>query len=608
MKSTIKVSISGIAFNLDNDAYGCLKNYLDRIERIFAGKEGGREIIEDIEVRIAELFSARIQSPEQIITLPTVAEVVATVGTADDIADNDEETTAFAPESVKASERKRLFRDIDHHVLGGVCSGLGNYFGIDRVLVRLAFVAAAVFVLFFPHYGGAYHFFKMVSSAAVLIYIALWIAMPAARTMKEKMTMRRETITPSNTARREEEEDYQKAAHASDLGNVLGKIIRVTCRIIAGIMLAFVAFIALTLIIALPFGFITGNVVLGELGALDIANYLRTYTFIPLWLAITLLTLLVCLPLIALIYLISKALFKFKTKIRFGLILLITWLVVVLSVVGLSIYVASDNPDFPEQLFSENFVDSEAEERTFEPFTSLSVSGNFNVIAVPAETNYLLIEANRNALPYIRTDVENKRMRITLQNFGWRNRYPVRIYVYYRDWNKLEQLRLSGASKFTCPDTLRTAFSANISGASNARVVVNNGRSEIALSGASNLDVAGYTAEFTAEVSGASKLETDITGGRLKVAVNGVSKANLLGAAACAAFEVSGAAKISAGHCSVDTLKVKATGSGKIDVQANNHLQAHASGATLITYSGNPKTSVHTSGAAKVEHVNKEND
>ncbi|MDR0581528.1 MAG: PspC domain-containing protein, partial [Prevotellaceae bacterium] len=198
MKSTIKVSISGIAFNLNNDAYNCLKNYLDHVEKIFSGKEGGREIIEDIEVRIAELLSARIQSPAQIITLATVNEVIGTVGSADDIASGEEETVAFAQEQFKAPEleRKRLFRDIDHRVIGGVCSGLGNYFGIDRVFVRLAFGIALGFFIF-QDFSFDYSFIaRSVVSSVVLLYILLWIAMPAARTMKEKMTMRREPLLP----------------------------------------------------------------------------------------------------------------------------------------------------------------------------------------------------------------------------------------------------------------------------------------------------------------------------------------------------------------------------------------------------------------------------
>ncbi|MDR2801854.1 MAG: DUF2807 domain-containing protein [Prevotellaceae bacterium] len=592
MKSTIKVSISGIAFNLDNDAYGCLKNYLDRVDKIFSGKEGGREIIEDIEVRIAELLSAQIQSPAQIITLAMISEVIGTVGSADDIAGGgDEETTTFAQEQFKATEpeRKRLFRDIDHRVIGGVCSGLGNYFGIEKVLVRLAF-AILVGLTFAP--GGLFTppFFGKVAFFVTLLYIILWIAMPAARTMKEKMNMRKEPLLPPLPPLPPLPftlDEPVKAAHEGDLGHVLGKIIIITCRIIAGFVLAIMTFIALTLLAALPIGLITGNVVVGELGNLDLARFVQDYTFIPLWLVVTLLTLLVCVPLIGLAYLLSKALFKFKTKIRMGLILTVTWLVTFFSLVGIGIYIASNNVDFSKDLFSENSSSMVSETRTFAPFTNLSIAGTFEVTAVPSDTNYILIKATEKILPHIRTETTNNGdMKIYVERVRAKGWAKAHIVVYYSDWKSVEQLRLSGAVRFTCSDTLKApTFSAKLSGASNIDIAVNNRYSDL-------------------DVSGASQITANIIAEKINIGVSGASKATLSGKSPYVDSNLSGASKISAGNLAADTVKIQSSGSSKMDIQANNFLDIHASGASHIEYSGTPVTDIFTSGAAKVRHAN----
>ncbi|MDR0729174.1 MAG: PspC domain-containing protein, partial [Prevotellaceae bacterium] len=475
MKPTIKVSISGIAFNMDSDAYGCLQNYLERIERIFAGKESGREIIDDIEVRIAELFSARIQSPKQIITLAIVQEVIATVGSADDIAGDEQETASNAHEPFRTSpnmEHKRLFRDIDHRTIGGVCSGLGNYFGIDRVFIRLAFLFTGLFGLIFSGSPGL---------VVCLIYGMLWIAIPAARTVKEKMWMRKEPIAPARASLRYEEDDAEKVAHAGDFGNVLGKVIIITCRVIAGLLLAVVALCALALLIILPVGLITGNMILGEYMASDITYYIQHYTIMPLWLVIVLLTLLVCLPLFAVIYFISKALFRFKTAIRFGLILLVVWLVALLSLAGIGIYAVSGDSYFHDRLLSEQTHYNYVKKRILEPFTRLYVNGSFEVVVYQSDTDYVRIETSERLHPHIYTGVVDGQLSIYYKHsfdreYGHgsgharffditifnrcRHLFDVsnvrsKIHVYTTNVAALEQLDLWQNVRFVCDDTLR---------------------------------------------------------------------------------------------------------------------------------------------------------
>ena len=88
MKKTIKINLSGIIFNIDDDAYEKLKAYLDTISRYFSNKQESKEIIDDIETRIAELFQERITGENQVITIEIVNQVIDIMGNPEDIADS----------------------------------------------------------------------------------------------------------------------------------------------------------------------------------------------------------------------------------------------------------------------------------------------------------------------------------------------------------------------------------------------------------------------------------------------------------------------------------------------------------------------------------------
>jgi len=629
MKSTIKASISGIAFTLDNDAYVCLKNYLDRIDAFFSKKEEGREIIDDIEVRIAELFSARIQSPEDVITLAVVNEVIAIVGSVDDLADGEDDTAAPEPKTAPAP-KKRLFRDLEHRVIGGVCSGLGNYCGIDRVFVRLAFVVLALLSSLPTLHHIPHHipFSLNFSGFAILLYILLWIVMPAARTMKEKMTMRKETIAPAAT-RREDEKAYDRRAHKKDFGQVLGKIIVVFCRIVAGFVLGIIAIVALTLTVALPVGLVTGNVYLGEWGAIDIAAYIRNCTVIPLWLVVVLLTLLVILPLMHIIYLLVKALFRFKTKIRLGHVFAIVWLACLFALVCIGGYIGANDEDFPSRIFTDRAQRAGRNEYSYvekiplDSFTRLCVKGNFDVVAHRSDTNYLQIETAERAYPHIHANVLDRQLDIYYENsigseytsttveiFNqplFANPLKIRstVHIYTTQLAHLQAMTLLWGARFVCADTLRAdRFSAHISGAGTADVVVNNRRADFETSGAARLIVAGKTDDCRIDLVGASKLTAAMETHTLQCHISGAGKAQLSGTAAVAGFDVAGAAKMEAGELAVDSMTVKVSGASKIAVRVNKFLDAHASGASKVTYRGNPAVEIHTSGAAKVRKEN----
>ena len=190
MKKTIKINISGIIFHIDEDAYEKLQNYLDSINRYFESLKEGREIIADIESRIAELFQAKITDQKQVITLADVNEVVEIMGNPEDFMDTEESVEEEAKERTTGRSYRRFYRDPDHAILGGVCGGLGAYFNISPVFIRILF-----FIFLIIGYG-----------ISAVIYLILWLVIPKAETTAQKLEMRGETVTVSNIEKSIKEE------------------------------------------------------------------------------------------------------------------------------------------------------------------------------------------------------------------------------------------------------------------------------------------------------------------------------------------------------------------------------------------------------------------
>ena len=125
MKITVNINLGGYAFNVDEDAYERLRQYMKTLEKEFSGESSAAEIMTDIEGRIAELFKMRLNSYKQVITMKDVEEVMAILGTPEAISGSG--TTEERP----PRSQRRIYRDPDRRIIGGVCAGLGTRYGID---------------------------------------------------------------------------------------------------------------------------------------------------------------------------------------------------------------------------------------------------------------------------------------------------------------------------------------------------------------------------------------------------------------------------------------------------------------------------------------------
>jgi len=211
MNKTITMNLSGIIFHIEEDAYEMLNKYLSTIKGYFHDSEGRDEIMSDIESRIAEMLQEKVSTTKQAVLKMDVESVIAVMGKPEEFAgDNAENPKSESKQtenntSYDGSKRRRVFRDPDDKVLGGVCSGIANYFDLDPIWLRAAFA-----ISFFVFGSG------------LILYIILCLIIPKAKTTAEKLEMRGEKIDINNISKTVSEEFEEFKQRMEKFGNEVG--------------------------------------------------------------------------------------------------------------------------------------------------------------------------------------------------------------------------------------------------------------------------------------------------------------------------------------------------------------------------------------------------
>ena len=207
MNKVFNINLGGYPFTIDEDAYQHLSEYLNTIHRHFRDSEGYEEITADIETRMAELFQEELEG-RPIVTIKDVRDAIVVMGTPEDFG---AETTSFSESKDGKKKRsgssyktgKRLFRNPDEEMIGGVASGIAAYFGItDPLWVRIAFVVIAL--------SGGF---------GIPLYLILWAIVPKAQTASDRLAMKGEPINVSNIGKIIEEELDHFSEKMSELGD-----------------------------------------------------------------------------------------------------------------------------------------------------------------------------------------------------------------------------------------------------------------------------------------------------------------------------------------------------------------------------------------------------
>ncbi|WP_448701405.1 PspC domain-containing protein [Mucilaginibacter sp. AW1-3] len=332
MNKTIIININGTVFHIEEDAYEVLKNYMTDVKRHFADAEDSLEITTDIENRIAEMFTEILNTEvKQVIVTADVNTIIAQMGTVEEF-----ETSAADPDAVFTTHQtvtgaRKLFRDPDDHLIGGVCAGIGNYFDIDTVWIRLAFGLA--FILW---------------GTGLFLYIILWIIVPKAATRADKMAMKGEKLdlqgfknnfeqelkNVEHTVRNAHKEArpfvYKSRDFVGDLfdhlGNFIGGTGRFLLKLFGIFILGLSCFISIVLIVCLAVCLMFGQHEAWEMFHISLPYYNDSYIILISGFFI------IILPLIAIIQLTLRVVFnRGLTNYRStGYTMLIVWIMAII--------------------------------------------------------------------------------------------------------------------------------------------------------------------------------------------------------------------------------------------------------------------------------------
>jgi phage shock protein PspC (stress-responsive transcriptional regulator) len=174
MKEVKKCSISGIAFTMEADAFQVLSRYLESLNDTYRNTDGGKEIVEDIEARIAELILSH-QDNSKVVKLSLVEEIIAQMGSAEAIR---EQEGREAPRGEGRIPR-RLYRDMDQARLGGVCSGVAKYFGTSPTWIRLLMFLPLILLLllgWIPFFWWLVPLMSNLLGVFFICYLIMWFA------------------------------------------------------------------------------------------------------------------------------------------------------------------------------------------------------------------------------------------------------------------------------------------------------------------------------------------------------------------------------------------------------------------------------------------------
>ncbi|MDR0982418.1 MAG: PspC domain-containing protein [Culturomica sp.] len=316
MKKVVKVSIGNVAFVLEEDAYVMLNNYLKQLTAHYISNESGAEIVDGIEERIADLIMERTVA-ESVVAISTIREIIGILGMPQDI---DDDSTISQQDNNNKIPR-RLYRNINNKMLGGVLAGIASYFKTDTVWVRLIYIGLIILSLSVSENLFPWLF---------LGYFIMWIIVPAARTLEQKYAMNGEA-TNLKTVQRQVERSIN-GGESRVFDNILYSIGRVLLLLLGIIS----CIVGVTGLIVFVIDFVMGKEIFYCISFLN-SNFVADVWTMS-WVYKTTFYMSLFLPFVAILYVGMKLLFGFKSpKWRPGMIIFFLWLSAFIYTVGITI-------------------------------------------------------------------------------------------------------------------------------------------------------------------------------------------------------------------------------------------------------------------------------
>jgi len=556
MKKTLTVNLNNVVFHIDDDAYELLQNYLSAVEKQLSEDER-KDVMSDIEARVAELFTERLQRNKNVVNKEDVEQIIEVLGKPSQFGGEESETETQSETGKQDKKRsRRFYRDPENTVLGGVCGGLSAYLGMDVTLLRIIFI-----ILVFVGVG-----------MIIPVYLIVWLIAPPAVTVAQRLEMQGEDVTIdsikgefNNVKNYVESDKFKNSAGniGRTIGDVLGGIFKAIFGFL-GAVLGFAGVILLgVLVLALMFLIFEPGILNGFtpeiVTSTDVLSSEKAVLFI-----ISLLLVVGC-PIFMIIHWVVRLVSGKKEfpKNTF-------WVTIVLWFAGLFMFYSVGAKTFIHWKQSDtnwiiNFEDDNSaytdEQRTVEPFREIEISGNIELEFTQDSVKSVKVSAPENSIGQVITKVENGVLKVYSEKV-FMNR-SIRLFVSN---DSLYSMKASGASRVRTTNTLN----------------------------AKSLDI---------EASGASNVKMDLNiSSVVDVEANGASYCDLDGTANLIKVDASGASKVEADQLKAVNAETEANGASKIRVYSTGKLDADASGASTIKYGGSPvNINKSESGASEVK-------
>ncbi len=366
MKQKHDVSIAGIAFQLDDEGYVLLDNYLSQIAAIYNNNPDGAEVLADIEGRICELILDR-QPAEQLVSVDLIRHIIEQLGMPDPLPEETTDSPAAQKATSKASSSegsstngssaassnqdnsgaqnrsnspttnipRRLYRNPENSRIGGVCSGLGTFFRVDPIVFRLCFLLPlpmAMLVSVIPALDVLAGIFGVLFAISIPAYLLLWFAIPMARTPRQKLEMRGEAITATAIQKNLQKENCSDAKRASGKSSAIGSASDRLLQVLGYIILFIIKFVGVIIAASLLIGGISLIAVTCiDYGGTHLASINMFGTSMDILINTLFLPITIAIPLIAISYLMFALIFKWPAPKRKTLSILTgIWLILVI--------------------------------------------------------------------------------------------------------------------------------------------------------------------------------------------------------------------------------------------------------------------------------------
>ncbi len=644
MKKTLTINLNKIVFHIDEDAYQLLRSYLDEIANHFQKSDEKNDIMFDIEARISELFSEKTKSQSSVITIEDVEEVIETMGkpsqyTEEEEYDGDNNTQNNNREYSYKAHRK-LYRDIDNDMLGGVLSGLAAYLNWDVTALRIAFILLVLFT----------------SGTFIFIYIIMWMVVPKAISISQKMEMRGEHVTIDSLNKKKvdtelnDDNNLYRGRSNSRSHSFLKVLLTIFLVGFVGIIVIPVLFslivAAFALLIALPaailgigsafwvFPDITPaitSISTNSLVMLTIASLLIVATPIfilvywlkgrnqkeersstPYWIA--LLLLFVGIFMFAgsgtnIIRKLSNNNINWNNGIHWNK----NWKVKINGVeysnfdgVKINNFIIDEEGNVEDKIKANYNMDSVKYNKNYRrevgKFHKIDISKGISLYVMQCDTTKVIVKPNYNT---VKTEVEDGTLKIYRTENKIDSLIPMMVYV-----DSLAYLNISDVSRAKYREEKYTSnLKVNVEhiGQFDGNFATKQ-KVDIKTSGASKVKLTGMMNTVLANTSGTSwlkvKIPNDIENQLFNIKSSGLSRVELEGKTKKLLVRSSGTSRISTTELRSNNAEVKSSGASKVELNGiTDQLSAHLSGTSKLKASNlrSVNIDIESSGASKVK-------